>query len=80
MEMTSKQLKHLLEMVGQTQVGMARILGISDRNMRRYVAGELPVPRVVEIAVRCLADHSGMRHGHMADSKGLSRRHCGHHQ
>jgi hypothetical protein len=44
MEMTSKQLKHLLEMVGQTQVGMARILGISDRNMRRYVAGQLPVP------------------------------------
>lgn len=69
MEMTSKQLKDLLERVGQTQVGMARILGISDRTMRRYIAGELPVPRVVEIAVRCLADHSGLRHGHMGESK-----------
>ena len=69
MEMTSKQLRHLLDRTGQTQVGMSRILGISDRNMRRYVAGELPVPRVVEIAIRCLAEHSRLRHVHMADSK-----------
>lgn len=58
MEMTARQLKRLLARIGQTQVGMAHRLGISSRNMRRYVAGELPVPRVVEIAVRCLAEHS----------------------
>lgn len=39
---------------------MAKELGISERNMRRYIAGELPIPRVVELAIRCLADHSAV--------------------
>jgi hypothetical protein len=56
--MTAAQLQRLLDKMGETQVGMAKRLGISDRNMRRYVSGELPVPRVVELAVRCLAMHS----------------------
>ena len=56
--MTAAQLQRLLDKMGETQVGMAKRLGISDRNMRRYVAGELPVPRVVELAVQCLATHS----------------------
>jgi hypothetical protein len=55
--MTGAQLQRLLDKMGESQVGMAKRLGISDRNMRRYVAGELPVPRVVEIAVRCMAEH-----------------------
>ena len=72
MEMTAKQLKRLLACIGQTQVGMARKLGISGRNMRRYVAGELPVPRVVQIAVRCLAEHSTQRRSRRAHSRGTS--------
>lgn len=36
---------------------MAKELGISERNMRRYVASELPIPRVVELAVLCLTSH-----------------------
>lgn len=56
--MTGGQLQRLLDKMGETQVGMARKLGISDRNMRRYVAGELPIPRVIELAVRCLAEHT----------------------
>lgn len=59
--MTAAQLQRLLDKMGETQVGMAKRIGISDRNMRRYVSGELPVPRVVELAVRCLADHSLFR-------------------
>lgn len=55
--MTAAQLQRLLDKMGETQVGMAKRLGISDRNMRRYVSGELPVPRVVELAIRCMADH-----------------------
>ena len=55
--MTAAQLQRLLDKMGETQVGMAKRLGISDRNMRRYVSGELPVPRVVELAVRCMAEH-----------------------
>jgi hypothetical protein len=59
--MKSAQLKRLLQQLGETQVGVAHRLGISDRNMRRYVAGTLPVPRVVEIALLCLARHSDRR-------------------
>lgn len=55
--MTAAQLQRLLDKMGETQVGMAKRLGISDRNMRRYVSGELPVPRVMVLAVRCLAEH-----------------------
>lgn len=55
--MTAAQLQRRLDKMGETQVGMAKRLGISDRNMRRYVSGELPVPKVIELAVRCLADH-----------------------
>lgn len=55
--MTAAQLQRVLDKMGETQVGMAKRLGISDRNMRRYVSGELPVPRLVELAVRCLAEH-----------------------
>lgn len=56
--MTARQLLQLLQRTGETQVGMARKLGISDRNMRRYVAGSLQVPRVMEIAIHCLVEHS----------------------
>lgn len=55
--MTAAQLQRLLDKMGETQVGMARRVGISERNMRRYVSGELPVPRVVELAIRCLCSH-----------------------
>jgi hypothetical protein len=60
---TAAQLQKLLDKMGETQVGMAKRLGISDRNMRRYVSGELPVPRVVELAVLCLAKHSDNQTG-----------------
>lgn len=53
--MTPRQLGTFLKSAGLTQSGAARELGISDRNMRRYVAGDLPVPRVVELALRYIA-------------------------
>ena len=56
--MTGGQLQRLLDNAGKSQRGMAKELGISERNMRRYVSGELPIPRVVELAVRCLLQHS----------------------
>lgn len=56
--MTGQELKKLLDDANMTQVNMAKSIGISDRNMRRYVSGVLPVPEVVEIAVRCLTTHS----------------------
>lgn len=59
--MTGKQLQAMLDEAAQTQVGMAEEIGISGRQMRRYCAGEAPVPRVVELAVRCLTGHQGAK-------------------
>jgi hypothetical protein len=55
--MTNVELQELLQQMDESQVGMARKLRISDRNMRRYISGQLPIPKVVEMAVRCLAEH-----------------------
>ena len=49
--MTPTQLRDLLERAGLSQRGAARKLHIDERTMRRYCAGELPVPRVVELAL-----------------------------
>jgi hypothetical protein len=53
--MTPKQLQKFLDDAGLSQRGAARELDISERTMRRYIAGDLPVPRVVEFALRWLA-------------------------
>ena len=42
-----------LARAGLTQRGAARALGINERTVRRYAAGE-PVPTVVWIALRAL--------------------------
>lgn len=42
-----------LRRAGLTQRGAARALGINERTVRRYAAGE-PVPTVVWIALRAL--------------------------
>jgi transposase len=51
----AKQLQRFLDDAGMSQRGAARELGIDERTMRRYVRDELPVPRVVEFALRWLA-------------------------
>lgn len=55
--MTGGQLQRLLDKAGKSQRGMAKELRISERQMRRYCAGEAKVPRVVELAVLCLIGH-----------------------
>jgi hypothetical protein len=52
--MTPNQLQRFLDEAGMSQRGAARELGIGERTMRRYVAGELPVPRPIELALRYL--------------------------
>lgn len=49
--MTAKQLQKLLDSCGFSQRGAARDLGISERQMRRYCAGDATVPKVVELAL-----------------------------
>ena len=55
--MTAKQLRKLLERAGLSQRAAALELGLNERTMRRYVAGE-PIPRVVELAAKYLWEKS----------------------
>lgn len=50
--MRPPQLRKLLADAGLTQKAAAELLGMTDRQMRRYVSGENPVPRVVDLALR----------------------------
>lgn len=56
--MTAAQLKKALAKAALSQRGAAKLLEINERTMRRYIAGELPVPRVVEYAVYWIAHQS----------------------
>ena len=56
--MTGGQLQKLLDRAGLSQRGAAKAIGISDRQIRRYVAGEAAVPKVVEYALRWLTRES----------------------
>lgn len=49
--MTPNQLRKLLNSAGLSQSEAARQIDITDRNMRRYIAGDLPIPRTVEFAL-----------------------------
>jgi DNA transposition AAA+ family ATPase len=53
--MTPKQLQRFLDDAGMSQRGAAHELDIGERTMRRYIAGDLPVPRAIEFALRWLA-------------------------
>ena len=60
--MTGGQLQKLLDSAGLSQRGAARELQISERQMRRYVAGVAEVPRVIEYALRWLIQLQEGRH------------------
>ena len=45
------QLRKLLDKAGLTQTEAARLVGLTDRTMRRYASGETKVPRVVVCAL-----------------------------
>lgn len=49
--MQPQQLRSLLEKAGLTQTEAARLIGVTDRTMRRYVSGATQVPRVVICAL-----------------------------
>lgn len=50
--MTATELRALLGELGLTQRGAARLLGINERTMRRYVLGEARTPKAIELALR----------------------------
>jgi predicted transcriptional regulator len=49
--MTPQQLRKKLEREGLSQRKAAHLIGINDRSMRRYIAGDTPIPLVVEYAL-----------------------------
>lgn len=55
--MTGAQLKRALKRVGLTQRVFARAIDISERQVRRWVAGDSPVPRVVQYALLWVCRH-----------------------
>ena len=50
-----KQLRKLIKDAGQTIRGAADELGMQQRQMYRYLAGHAEVPRVVELALKWVA-------------------------
>lgn len=56
--MTAGQLQKTLDRAGMSQRGAAKELGISERQMRRYCAGDAKVPRLVELALLYLSERA----------------------
>jgi hypothetical protein len=54
--MTSTQLKRLLNAAELSQAEAARQLDLDPRSMRRYIAGDVEIPRVVGIAIQAITD------------------------
>ena len=52
------QLRDQLARLGLSQRGLARELDLDERLIRRFCAGELPVPKVVWLALEALASRS----------------------
>jgi hypothetical protein len=59
--MTAKQLQRLLKSAEMSKRGTAKALEINERTMRRYVSGDQPVPRVIELAVRQLIEQKAAK-------------------
>jgi aminoglycoside phosphotransferase len=55
---TAGQLKKVLAKAALSQRGAAKLLEINERTMRRYIAGDLPIPRVVEYALAWISYQS----------------------
>lgn len=54
-QVDAARLRAVLEAAGLSQRGAARDLGIDERTMRRYVAGDAATPRVVWLALEAIA-------------------------
>jgi len=55
---TKDEFKRLRESSGHTQASLALALGVHVRTVWRWELGETVIPKVVEVAVRCIAEHA----------------------
>ncbi len=56
--MKAVQLSKALERSGRTVRGAAKEMGIHERTLHRYLAGEADIPKLVELVALCWAIHS----------------------
>jgi len=64
--MTAAQLAKLLDRAGLSQRGAAKAIEINERTMRKYIAGQAPIPRTVEYALRWHVHCSSLKAGDKA--------------
>lgn len=50
--MTPAELRATLSRLGLPQTGAAKLLGVDGRTVRRWIAGEIPVPELVARVLR----------------------------
>jgi hypothetical protein len=55
--MTKRELRRLIEGADLSQAKAARLIGLTDRSMRRYLAGDVEIPLSVEYALRYVIEH-----------------------
>lgn len=54
MQPDADRLRAAIARLGTTQRGLARLLELDERQVRRYCAGQVPVPKVVWLAIEIL--------------------------
>jgi DNA-binding transcriptional regulator YiaG len=54
-EMSPSKLRHTLRSLGLSQAGASRLLGVTDRAVQMWVAGDRSVPDWVSRALRLMA-------------------------
>lgn len=57
--MTKDEFKKLRERAGHTQPSLALAMGVHLRTVWRWELGETVIPKVVELALRYVAEHAG---------------------
>jgi DNA-binding XRE family transcriptional regulator len=55
---TKDEFKELRAKAGHTQAALAKEMGVHPRTVTRWEIGEIIIPRVVELAIRYIAEHA----------------------
>jgi hypothetical protein len=55
--MTPAQYATAIDRLGLSQVGAARLFGVDPRTSRRWISGDLVIPRSVALALRLMVAH-----------------------
>lgn len=53
--MTHADFRQTIERLGLSQTGVSRALGVSDRHVRRWIAGDTQVPEPIAKLLRLMA-------------------------